>query len=38
MTVRADKILQEFLKSKGQPYSGKKADLLERVAEWLDKH
>jgi ATP-dependent DNA helicase 2 subunit 1 len=29
---------QEFLRSKSQPVSGKKADLVERVAEYLTKH
>jgi Ni,Fe-hydrogenase maturation factor len=31
-------IEQEFLKGKGEPVSGKKDDLIERVAEWLDRH
>ncbi|KAF9456442.1 SPOC like C-terminal domain-containing protein [Collybia nuda] len=35
--LRVDQ-LKDFLKSKSQPVSGKKADLIERVAEWLDAH
>jgi len=35
--MRVDQ-LKEFLKGKSQPVSGKKADLIERVAEWLDAH
>ncbi|KLO17356.1 ku70-like protein [Schizopora paradoxa] len=35
--LRVDQ-LKEFLKSKSQPVSGKKNDLIERVASWLDKH
>ncbi|KII89726.1 hypothetical protein PLICRDRAFT_562396 [Plicaturopsis crispa FD-325 SS-3] len=35
--MRVDQ-LKEFLKSKSEPVSGKKADLLERVSDWLDKH
>jgi len=35
--MRVDQ-LKEFLKSKSQPVSGKKADLVERVADWLDSH
>ena len=31
-------VLQDFLKSKSVPVSGKKADLVERVVEWLDTH
>ncbi|KAN0092527.1 SPOC like C-terminal domain containing protein [Tylopilus felleus] len=34
--LRVDQ-LKEVLKSKGLPASGKKADLIERVGEWLDK-
>ncbi|KAF8547934.1 Ku DNA-binding complex, Ku70 subunit [Imleria badia] len=34
--LRVDQ-LKEVLKSKGLPTSGKKADLIERVGEWLDK-
>ncbi|KAF9012092.1 ku70-like protein [Hymenopellis radicata] len=30
--------LKEFLKSKAQPVSGKKADLVERVSDWLNEH
>ncbi|EIW83647.1 Ku DNA-binding complex, Ku70 subunit [Coniophora puteana RWD-64-598 SS2] len=30
--------LKEFLKNKSQPVSGKKADLVERVADWLTSH
>ncbi|KAF8149083.1 SPOC like C-terminal domain-containing protein [Crassisporium funariophilum] len=33
--LRVDQ-LKEFLKSKGQNVSGKKADLIERVGEWFD--
>ncbi|KAG6372151.1 SPOC like C-terminal domain-containing protein [Boletus reticuloceps] len=33
-----DKVSREFLKGKGLPTSGKKADLIERVGEWLDKY
>lgn len=29
---------QDFLKAKSVPVSGKKADLIERVAEWFDAH
>ena len=32
------RITQEFLKSKGESVSGKKADLVERVADWLASH
>ncbi|EPS94519.1 Ku DNA-binding complex Ku70 subunit [Fomitopsis schrenkii] len=35
--LRVDQ-LKEFLKSKSQSVSGKKADLVDRVSEWLDKH
>ncbi|KAF9231369.1 SPOC like C-terminal domain-containing protein [Melanogaster broomeanus] len=35
--LRVDQ-LKEFLKSKGLPISGKKADLIERAGEWLEKH
>ncbi|KII89794.1 hypothetical protein PLICRDRAFT_158979 [Plicaturopsis crispa FD-325 SS-3] len=35
--MRVDQ-LKEFLKSKSEPVSGKKADLLERVSDWLEKH
>ncbi|KAH7884884.1 SPOC like C-terminal domain-containing protein [Phlebopus sp. FC_14] len=35
--LRVDQ-LKEFLKSKGQSVSGKKADLIERVDEWLEQH
>lgn len=31
-------VMQEFLKSKGEPVSGKKADLVERVSDWLQNH
>lgn len=31
-------VAQNFLKSKSEPVSGKKADLVERVADWLDAH
>jgi len=34
--MRVDQ-LKAFLKSKSQPVSGNKADLLERVSEFLDK-
>ncbi|KAH9847820.1 ku70-like protein [Lenzites betulinus] len=30
--------LKNFLKSKSEPVSGKKDDLVERVADWLDAH
>jgi hypothetical protein len=30
--------LQEFLKSKSESNSGVKAVLVERVADWLEKH
>ena len=30
--------VQDFLKAKGQGVSGKKAELMERVAEWFDAH
>ncbi|KAI0833848.1 ku70-like protein [Trametes gibbosa] len=30
--------LKNFLKSKSEPVSGKKEDLVERVADWLDAH
>ena len=29
---------QEFLKSKSQTVSGKKADLMERVGQWFETH
>ncbi|EJF59137.1 ku70-like protein [Dichomitus squalens LYAD-421 SS1] len=35
--LRVDQ-LKEFLKSKGEAVSGKKADLIDRVCEWLDSH
>ncbi|KAF8193327.1 SPOC like C-terminal domain-containing protein [Pholiota molesta] len=35
--LRVDQ-LKEFLKSKGEPVSGKKDDLVERVAAWLETH
>lgn len=35
--LRVDQ-LKEFLKAKGQAVSGKKAELMERVAEWFDAH
>ncbi|KAF8992365.1 SPOC like C-terminal domain-containing protein [Cyathus striatus] len=35
--LRVDQ-LKEFLKAKSIPVSGKKADLIERVAEWFDAH
>lgn len=35
--LRVDQ-LKDFLKSKSQPVSGKKAELIERVADWLDAH
>ncbi|KAF8224427.1 Ku DNA-binding complex, Ku70 subunit [Tricholoma matsutake] len=35
--MRVDQ-LKEFLKSKSLPVSGKKAELVERVADWLDSH
>ncbi|KAH7910526.1 SPOC like C-terminal domain-containing protein [Hygrophoropsis aurantiaca] len=35
--LRVDQ-LKDFLKSKSQSVSGKKADLIERVGEWLDTH
>jgi ATP-dependent DNA helicase 2 subunit 1 len=31
-------MLKSFLRAKSQPITGKKADLLERVAGWLDKN
>ncbi|TEB31595.1 Ku DNA-binding complex, Ku70 subunit [Coprinellus micaceus] len=30
--------LKDFLKSKSQPVSGKKADLVERVSQWFQTH
>lgn len=30
--------LKAFLKSKSQPVSGNKAELVQRVSDWLDKH
>ena len=30
--------VQEFLKAKGQNVSGKKSELMERVAQWFDAH
>ncbi|PFH46457.1 hypothetical protein AMATHDRAFT_77665 [Amanita thiersii Skay4041] len=30
--------LKDFLKSKGQPVSGNKAELVQRASEWLHKH
>ncbi|RDX46256.1 ku70-like protein [Lentinus brumalis] len=35
--LRVDQ-LKDFLKSKGEPVSGKKADLVERVSQWLQNH
>ncbi|PPR04815.1 hypothetical protein CVT24_007075 [Panaeolus cyanescens] len=35
--LRVDQ-LKEFLKSKGQPISGKKEELINRVTEWIDSH
>lgn len=35
--LRVDQ-LKDFLKSKSQPVSGKKAELIERVDDWLDAH
>jgi len=35
--LRVDQ-LKDFLKSKSQPVSGKKAELIERVSDWLDAH
>ncbi|KAI0788279.1 ku70-like protein [Fomes fomentarius] len=35
--LRVDQ-LKDFLKGKGESVSGKKADLIDRVAEWLDTH
>ncbi|KAG5352384.1 hypothetical protein C0989_002575 [Termitomyces sp. Mn162] len=32
------RFLKDFLRSKSQPVSGKKAELLERVATWFDEH
>jgi len=29
---------QEFLRTKSEPISGKKADLIDRVSTWLDSH
>lgn len=29
---------QDFLKSKSLPVSGKKGELIERIAAWLDAH
>jgi ATP-dependent DNA helicase 2 subunit 1 len=30
--------MQDFLKSKSLSLSGKKADFVGRIAEWLDEH
>lgn len=35
--LRVDQ-LKDFLKSKSQPVSGKKTELIERVGDWLDAH
>jgi len=35
--LRVDQ-LKDFLKSKSQSTSGKKADLIDRVTDWLDAH
>ncbi|KAI0682970.1 ku70-like protein [Cerioporus squamosus] len=35
--LRVDQ-LKEFLKSKGEPVSGKKAELVERASQWLQNH
>ncbi|RPD54794.1 ku70-like protein [Lentinus tigrinus ALCF2SS1-7] len=35
--LRVDQ-LKDFLKSKGEPVSGKKAELIERVSDWLQNH
>ncbi|KAI0294877.1 SPOC like C-terminal domain-containing protein [Multifurca ochricompacta] len=37
MQLRVDQ-MKDFLKSKSLALSGKKADLTERIAEWLDEH
>jgi len=29
---------QEFLRTKSEPASGKKADLIDRISTWLDSH
>jgi ATP-dependent DNA helicase 2 subunit 1 len=29
---------QDFLKSKSLPVSGKKGDLMDRIADWIDNH
>jgi len=31
-------VMQEFLRTKSEPISGKKADLIDRVSTWLDSH
>lgn len=31
-------VSQDFLKAKSQSVSGKKADLIERVTIWIEKH
>jgi hypothetical protein len=31
-------VIQDFLQSRSLALSGKKAELAERVAEWLDEH
>ncbi|KAF8638964.1 hypothetical protein AX17_001825 [Amanita inopinata Kibby_2008] len=35
--LRVDQ-LKEFLKSKSQPVSGKKVELVKRISEWLEAH
>jgi len=30
--------LKAFLRHKGESVTGKKSDLVERVAKWLDEH
>ncbi|KAG1820825.1 Ku DNA-binding complex, Ku70 subunit [Suillus subaureus] len=35
--LRVDQ-LKDFLKSKSQPVSGKKAELIDRIGDWLDAH
>jgi hypothetical protein len=31
-------VIQDFLKSRSLAPSGKKAELAERISEWLDEH
>jgi SAP domain len=36
--INVTHVFQDFLKSRSLALSGKKAELTERIAEWLDEH